>query len=93
MKKRITIFLLSLAVILSACARGSQTTPSPESTIKGATAQPGEQSARQPGCTVKTKQATPNPTLQTMLPDVTAKDWAQGSPDAFVTIIEYSDFQ
>jgi uncharacterized lipoprotein len=44
-------------------------------------------------CTVVSRQATPGPTEQSIVPPVRDTDWAQGQQDAMVTIIEYGDFQ
>ena len=45
-----------------------------------------------PGCTVVT-QSTPGPTEQALFPAPTEQDWTLGPEDAYVTIIEYGDFQ
>jgi hypothetical protein len=44
-------------------------------------------------CTVVSRQPTPGPTEQSLVPPVDAADWAHGPEDAKVTIIEYGDFQ
>lgn len=44
-------------------------------------------------CTVVSRQPTPGPTEQSIVPPVNDSDWAQGPDDAMVTIIEYGDFQ
>ena len=93
MNNRILSGLLSLAFALTACTGGSKADTPPATSMGTITAQPAITAARQPGCTVKTQQATPNPTLEAMLPGVSPKDWVQGSAGAYVTIIEYSDFQ
>ena len=43
-----------------------------------------------PACHVAERQSE---TAQTVLPLPDDKDWSQGPADAYVTIIEYSDFQ
>jgi hypothetical protein len=44
-------------------------------------------------CTVISRQPTPGPTEQSIIPPVSDSDWTQGPEDAKVTIIEYGDFQ
>lgn len=91
---KLVLFWLLTAAALAACRPSGAATPTAGN---AAAAQPTvaavDQSGRQPGCTVKTRQATPNPTLQSALPPPGEKDWVKGPADAYVTIIEYSDFQ
>lgn len=44
-------------------------------------------------CTVVSRQPTPGPTEQSLVPPVSETDWSHGPEDAKVTIIEYGDFQ
>lgn len=44
-------------------------------------------------CTVVSRQPTPSPTEQSLIPPVSETDWVSGAKNAKVTIIEYSDFQ
>lgn len=44
-------------------------------------------------CTVVSRQPTPGPTEQSLVPPVSADDWTHGPDDAAVTFIEYGDFQ
>ena len=44
-------------------------------------------------CTVVSRQPTPGPTEQSLVPAVSDEDWTHGSDDAAVTFIEYGDFQ
>jgi hypothetical protein len=44
-------------------------------------------------CTVVSRQPTPGPTEQSLVPPVSDEDWTHGPDDADVTIIEYGDFQ
>ena len=44
-------------------------------------------------CTVVSRQPTPGPTEESIVPPVSASDWVHGPEDAKVTIIEYGDFQ
>ena len=45
------------------------------------------------GCKVVSLVPTPNPTIQALIPAVSATDHINGARDAKVTIVEYSDFQ
>lgn len=45
------------------------------------------------GCTVVSKQPTPQPISADIIPPVSADDWAIGDEKALITIIEYGDFQ
>lgn len=93
------IFLAAL--LLSACtpavpasqdqAYNATLTPTRAASIAQVTLQATPTHA--PGCTVKTTQPKANPTVQSLLPAVTKEDWTKGPADAFVTIIEYCDFQ
>jgi predicted small secreted protein len=44
-------------------------------------------------CTVVSRQPTPGPTEQSLVPPVSDQDWTHGPDDAAVTFIEYGDFQ
>ncbi len=44
-------------------------------------------------CTVVSREPTPGPTEQSLIPPVSETDWVHGPEDAKVTIIEYGDFQ
>ncbi len=44
-------------------------------------------------CTVVSRQPTPGPTEQSLVPPVSDEDWTHGPGDAKVTFIEYGDFQ
>lgn len=46
-----------------------------------------------PGCTVVSKQFSPEPTQPSIFPAVSAADWSVGPETAAVTLIEYGDFQ
>ena len=45
------------------------------------------------GCTVVTRQFSPEPTEQSLFPAVSDADWVIGDPSAAVTLVEYADFQ
>jgi|GEM_PF-424283 len=49
--------------------------------------------AAPPGCTVVSKIPTPGPTERSLFPAVSGEDWTDGPSDAYVTILEYGDFQ
>jgi cyclophilin family peptidyl-prolyl cis-trans isomerase/protein-disulfide isomerase len=80
LKKLLPILLMS-AFILAACQ------PAP--------AVPGQPTSSAPmeGCKVTALVPTPNPTIEALLPPVSAEDHILGAKDALVTIVEYSDFQ
>lgn len=44
-----------------------------------------------PGCTVVSQETSP--TQESPFPTISDDDWVQGPPDAYVSIIEYGDFQ
>ena len=50
-------------------------------------------SSDEANCTVVSRQPTPGPTEQSLVPLVSDTDWTHGPEDAEVTIIEYGDFQ
>ena len=89
MRKKILFALALLALALSACAGSATTVVS--NPPAGQQTQPQE--TRKPGCTMVSRKPTPGPTEQALLPPVHAKDWVEGPEDAYVTLIEYSDFQ
>lgn len=82
--------LVMLALVLAACGP-EMATPTPaaemEATSQSPTAAPaGETAGAEPG-------STSQPSASTDLP-VDADDWhVLGSPDAAVTIVEYTDYQ
>lgn len=95
-------FVLSCLVValLAACS----TAPSPDSTTLQPYNSPTKTaifnsdpsiptSTHTPGCTVQTRRPVSDPAVESLLPSVTDKDWVKGPADAYVTIIEYSDFQ
>ena len=95
--KHILSIVFLAAWLLSACAPATPAAPDQSSnptltpTLASSIAQVTPTHA--PGCTVKTTQPKANPTVQSLLPAVTKEDWSKGPADAFVTIIEYCDFQ
>lgn len=69
-----------------------QPTEEPASSPTSAETALVEQSPPQ-GCTVVSPQPTPGPTQRSIFPPVSEDDWVQGPQDAYVTILEYADFQ
>lgn len=65
--------------------------PLPEVSPTPTTGQTGE--LDEANCTVVSRQPTPGPTEQSIIPPVSDADWVHGPEDAKVTIIEYGDFQ
>jgi len=66
------------------------------STIPAASPSPGNNMATEQAdanCTVVSRQPTPGPTEQSLVPPVSDEDWTHGPDDAAVTFIEYGDFQ
>jgi hypothetical protein len=100
MAKRFLILLFSISLLVSACAQSEiQATPTVEETVEPT---PVEQevanvsqstATKEPGCTVTSQKPTPDPTRQALLPPASDDDWAKGGDEAYVTIIEYGDFQ
>jgi len=105
MPRRLLILFLLLAVVLAGCKSSNQSETAtvgagktPEASL-GSTAVsrpaatlsvPG-QAPSVPGCTVVSFLPTPDPS--SVFPPITENDWHQGSLEAGVKIIEYSDFQ
>ncbi len=95
MPRRFLFFLISLVLVLSACAGNAPqmtATPAPTATNKP-TVRPAATSTKQPGCTVKSPLPTPGPTEQSLFPPHKDTDQVKGPDNAAVTLIEYSDFQ
>jgi hypothetical protein len=67
-------------------ARVTKEVASPSEEVVAGTAPP-------PGCTVVSRIPTPGPTERSIFPAVSDEDWTQGPSDAYVTILEYGDFQ
>jgi hypothetical protein len=67
-------------------AQETQEVASPSEEVISGTAAP-------PGCTVVSKIPTPGPTERSLFPAVSDEDWTDGPSDAYVTILEYGDFQ
>ncbi len=97
---RIIINLILISLLLSGCAQNNseliQETEETISQVKTEQVVPTKlliTATRQPGCTVRSQKPTPDATHEALLPAPTDQDWTIGPDDAYVTIIEYSDFQ
>lgn len=84
------VLLVVLALVLAACGP-EMATPTPGGELEGSSQSPtaapsGETAGAEPGSTSSAPNSADLP--------VDADDWhVLGSPDAAVTIVEYSDFQ
>ena len=105
MQKRIYLAALIMALFLTACAQSSQSvkttvpppapseTQAPTRTQASVTQTAADIVAAPPGCTVASRKRGADPTQESLLPSPSEDDWVKGPDDAYVTIIEYSDFQ
>ena len=94
--RKLSTMSVLMAWFLAACAQSTaQNTslgaPLPTASPGGTQAQ--QDASSQPGCTVVTRQPTPGPTEQALLPPAGEKDWIKGPEAAYITLVEYSDFQ
>jgi len=93
----ILIPLLVLVLLVAACTPLGEdsSTPIPEQRTPVITSTEIDRIIRTktPGCTVISRLPTPNQAEDSLLPPPSEEDWVQGPGDAFVTIIEYGDFQ
>jgi len=101
MKRWIFFVLLLAAFVLSACAPQSEPTDNAEATTQVETTAPVSEAnqstetvqQKEASCTVRTAQPTPNPTEQALLPPPEEDDWQVGPDNAYITLIEYGDYQ
>jgi len=99
--KRTLIFILSMILMIPACSQDLESSPglTPEKTTWQATSPESTQDITQvrplksSGCTVVSKQTTPDPTEESLIPPTSEYDWMKGPINAYVAIIEYGDFQ
>ena len=92
----VPILTFLAAGVLAACAPGTaQVTSqvSPPALASPAATQTAGIPGAQPGCTVVSRQPTPNPTEQALIPSVVEGDWIKGAENAQITLLEYGDFQ
>jgi cyclophilin family peptidyl-prolyl cis-trans isomerase/protein-disulfide isomerase len=96
LKWRIMISLFSLALLLVACMPSTSTTSLANTEFPKSTSTSMNlnqlASTRPPGCTVISSQPADN-SNDSILPPPSDKDWVRGPVDAYITIIEYGDFQ
>lgn len=91
MSNRLTMTLLMLTMLLVSCTSSATETPSATATqTKAVVATPETRQAR---CIAESRDVTPNPTTQALLPPIDATDWSKGPEDAHIQIVEYADFQ
>lgn len=97
MTKKILSLLFSMAFLLVACKPTSLTQPpvteTPTQVVKPTSQPTVAASASQPGCTVVSRSSDPSESGESPIPDVGERDWVKGPADAYVTIVEYGDFQ
>jgi hypothetical protein len=100
MSKNFLIGLLFMALILTACAPEGAIVETTVPAASALTATPSVATAidlatatKQPGCTITSRDTSMDPTPESPIPPVSDSDWVIGPEDAYVTIIEYGDFQ
>jgi hypothetical protein len=79
--------LILFTVLLAACGGAPSAAPTQEKV------KPAAAVTSRPGCTVVSRKPTPGPTQQSQLAPANERDWSRGPAEAYVTIIEYGDFQ
>ena len=83
-----------MVLLLAACAQTGQGESA--ATPTQATVEPVEATSATSAlarCVAESRQSTPDPTMQAILPPIDSQDWVKGPEDASVTFIEYGDFQ
>jgi len=105
MVKRYTLLITLVVLLLTSCAptalteEPSQTEALPPAPAVEETAAPAEtasvsqEGSAVPGCTVTSVRSTPDATQESIFPPVSEADWVSGPDSAYVTFVEYSDFQ
>lgn len=88
------IFAAAAAAILAGCTGAAAPPPTGqvEATEQKTTPISIASPSREPSCTIKSNRE-PNPTVESLLSPVSDQDWTKGPGDAYVTILDYSDFQ
>ena len=86
---------LFAAFVLAGCTGYTPASTTPQATTSGQNTSPSGAAipTHEPGCSVRTDNSKPNPTVESLLSPVSEKDWTKGPGDAIVTILDYSDFQ
>lgn len=82
--------------VITEVAGGEDVISTAVSTIPAASATPNSSAGEETSdanCTVVSRQPTPGPTEQALVPLASNEDWSHGPDDAAVTFIEYGDFQ
>lgn len=93
---RFTSLSLLVGWLLAACSQApAQVTSqvSPTAAVQTEVNRDEGISSAQPGCTVVSRQPTPDPTEAALIPPPAAGDWIKGAENASITMMEYSDFQ
>ncbi len=77
----------------TAPANDAATAAIPANTTPEATPEPVIQGASSPAnCVAASAHPTPDATQTALFPPPSDKDWIKGPPEAYITILEYSDF-
>ncbi len=97
MKRKLLSLPLLFIWLLAAC-KPSAPTPTPAPEIPTPATKPTVQAttapvSSMPKCTVTSRNTNANQGNESPMAVVTEKDWVEGPSDAYVTIIEYGDFQ
>ncbi len=91
-KLKSILFILLAAFVLTACGDAGSNGSTGSTAFPTISAEQALASALLAGCTV-VSQTEPQATPILPFPQVTEADWARGPEDAYVTIVEYADFQ
>ncbi len=91
-RKLLVLSLLAALGGISACTSRALSTPSSLGPLQK-TVHAQFTGAPRAACRLRSFQPTPNPTETSLFPPPQDTDWAKGPSDAYVTIIEYADFQ
>lgn len=87
----LTVFILAACQPISIQSAENNNTSTPTTQSSPPTAEPTSTDAP-PGCRMTSFEPTPVPADKALFPPPTEKDWSVGPEDAYVTLIEYSDF-
>jgi len=100
-KLLIFVFVLFVGTFLVACSSQSQPAETPTAVVQEKETEPVAQMTAEvaadenteASCTVRASQPTPGPTEQALLPPPADTDWVVGPDNAYITLIEYGDYQ